>query len=268
MGAGALEAPTSKVRSYPVFDPRGLTGEEKDELVSLARAVWTNEKPHDWAAAGTKPGARLRALDNWLLERAQTGVTAEQVYRDLGAACAARIAVARDKVTTTKKQKTDSIASVARGIAEPIARTLNSRQFPEDFSSASETSTFHIPRGTLRQISMHSFFDTTEVVCRGEGGRPILEGSYNAAVADVIVRAALLGRETFAVPTRREQAQTCVSAFLSWFGEIRGRLDESIAESAVGTGYEDQLRAEVYRVLRVNPHVADAVLPTSLNCAL
>lgn len=102
MGAGALEAPTTKLRQYPVFDPRTLDRSEKQELVRHGRAVWSDERPIDWLAK-PQPGPKLQALDSWLLDRAGDRVSTKTLYADLAAACAARIAVARDKVRTTKK---------------------------------------------------------------------------------------------------------------------------------------------------------------------
>jgi hypothetical protein len=266
MGAGALEAPTSKLRSYPAFDPRPLSPDEKKELIRLARSVWSSEKPPDWAAEGTQPGPKLRTLDEWLLSRAGVSLTVDQVYSDLRATCAARIAVAQDKVKTTKKQKTDSVSSVARGIAEPIALFLNSRQFPEDFGTPSETIPVHLARGALRQIRIHSFFDNADITLTGEGGHTLLEGSYDASVAEAIARAVLLGRQAFQAPAKRADAQACLSEFLAWFQQIRTRLDEAIAESALGTGYEDQLRAQVYQTLRIHPLAGEPTLPALINC--
>lgn len=267
MGAGALEAPTSKLRSYPVFDPRPQSPQDKKALLKLAASVWSAEKPPDWAAEGTQPGPKLRALDEWLLTQTGTNIKADQLYSDLRATCAARIAVAHDKVTTTKKQKIDSVATVARGIAVPIAHILNSRQFPEDFATPSDTIPVHVSRGALRQIKIHSFFDTAELTLTGDGGQVLLEGNYNASVAEAIARAVLLGRQAFQVPAKREAAQACLSAFLTWFRQLRVRLDEAIAESALGTGYEDQLRAQVYQTLRIHPLVGDPILPGLINCA-
>jgi hypothetical protein len=97
MGAGALEAPTTKLRRYPVFDPRTLTASEKTKLIKLAEAVWEAEAPVNWEADGTSPGPKLRALDAWLLDLTKTGIELDQLYTDLGAACQSRITVARIK---------------------------------------------------------------------------------------------------------------------------------------------------------------------------
>src|SRR4029077_3112131 len=68
MGAGALEAPTTKLRDYPVFDIRQLKAGPRKRVVSLAQEVWDKEKPIDWASDDWKPEKHLRALDEWILK--------------------------------------------------------------------------------------------------------------------------------------------------------------------------------------------------------
>ena len=55
MGAGALEAPTTKLRTYPVFDLAKLSPADRNRLVSLAEAVWAEETPIDWGIEGSLP---------------------------------------------------------------------------------------------------------------------------------------------------------------------------------------------------------------------
>ena len=67
MGAGVLEAATTKVQKYPVLDIRQLSEKQRGELVMLAEAVWKNESPVDWSHAAPTPGPALAALDKWAL---------------------------------------------------------------------------------------------------------------------------------------------------------------------------------------------------------
>src|SRR5690242_17800970 len=105
MGAGALEAPTTKLRDYPVLDVRKLQAKERAKLVALAQAVWVKEGPIDWASDCWQPEEKLRDLDEWILKTAGTDVTADQMYDDIRATCQARIVVAEDKRKKTKKQQ-------------------------------------------------------------------------------------------------------------------------------------------------------------------
>lgn len=94
MGGGALEAATTRLRTYPVLDPRRLAPKACAELLRLAGAVWAEERPLDWSAAQV-PGPRLAALDGWVLAQAGIDGLADRLHADLRDACHTRIRVAR-----------------------------------------------------------------------------------------------------------------------------------------------------------------------------
>lgn len=268
LGAGALEAPTSKLRRYPVFDPRTLKPAEQKELVKLARAVWSGEKPADWSAKGAEPGPKMRALDTWLLTKSGTGLTAPQLYTDLRAACASRITVAEDKVRTTIKQKTDNLTTVAKGIADQVRPLLNGRQFPENFGPE-DRGTFPVvvSRAALNRITLDRLLGHAALTVAGEGGKALFQGTFELSVAEAIVRALLLSRENFQVPSNRDEAEAAVTDFFTWFDDIRARLDIGINKSAFGTGYEGRLRTEVYQRLGIHPLAGERILPNEINIA-
>lgn len=267
MGAGALEAATTKLRQYPVFDPRILTAPEKRELVKLAQDVWKHENPVDWRAA-PKPGPKLTALDAWLLKRAGGKITTKTLYQDLAAACAGRITVAEDKVRTTKKKQVENLTSVAQGIADQVKLLVNARRFPEDFlAEGASTSPISVDRGALRRVSLQPLLDESTITLSNDTGKPLLNDTYTSSVAEALVRAILMGRESFPLPIERTAAEAAVGAFLSWFDDIRRRLKAGIDESAFGTGYEVRLTAEVYQRLGINPLAGERVLPPEITVA-
>jgi len=98
MGGGALEAATTRLRTYPVFDPRPLGSEDRAELVRLARLVWTEERPLDRSGTDCISGPRLCALDAWVLARTGTELSVERLHADLHDACRTRIRVARHRM--------------------------------------------------------------------------------------------------------------------------------------------------------------------------
>lgn len=267
MGAGALEAPTTKLRRYPVFDPRTLTAVQQAQLIKLAQAVWDGEVPVNWASDKGGPGVRMRALDAWLLLRAKSELKLDQLYTDLRGSCQARINVAKDKTKTKKKQKTESISSVAQGITNSLAPALNVRQFPEGFFDGEKSLAVHVERSLLRRIRLSPLMDMAEVILSGENGRELFKGTYPLPVAEAVVRSVLMGRESFLLPTDRRDAENAVAEFLTWFDDIRMRLDEAINESALGTGYEDVLRNQVYQRLGVQLAAGERQLPTLINLA-
>jgi hypothetical protein len=267
MGAGALEAPTTRLRSYPVFDVRRLSSTEHAELQLFAKAVWQQEAPLDWTD-DPQPGERLRKLDAWLLARAGSPVALEVLYRDLRATCEARIAVAGDKTRTTKKHKIENISSVAKSISETIRRLLEARRFPEDFCRAAggrDDVLISLPAGLLRRIEVRQFMATAELWLMGDGSQPLFHAVLDFHVAEAIVQALLAGRESFAVSTEIGVAEAGVSDFINWFSTIKEKLREGIALSSLGTGYESRLSVEVYRLLGLHPLVAEKNLPQVIS---
>jgi hypothetical protein len=89
MGAGALEAPTTKLRDYPVLNVAELNAAQTKKLVALGEAVWSTEKPVDWGLDGSTPGPHLRALDEWILKTA-SGTSLKRLRR-LRSACRSRL---------------------------------------------------------------------------------------------------------------------------------------------------------------------------------
>ena len=269
MGAGALEAGTTRLRSFPVFDVRELDKDEHKTLKHLAQEVWDNEAPLNWTAT-PKPGKHLRALDQWLLARAGNPISLATLYKDLGSVCAERILVASDKTKTTKKHKNESISSVAKSIAETIARLLESRRFPEDFGALGvghDVVSITAPRESIRKIELHPFMHTAELTLRGDGSEPLFQASLDMNVAEAIVRALLAGRSSFVITNDAKVAGAAVGEYLKWFGSIERKLEEGITNSALGTGYEEQLTAEVFKLLGINPLLTVKTLPQSIVLA-
>lgn len=265
MGAGALEAPTSKLRRYPVVDPRSLNTKQQAEVIRLTRLVWKHETPFDWALLSQEPGEYLQELDKYLLKYTRETVTLETLYTDLRATCTSRISVAQDKAKTARTSKTTNIASVADGVIETVNLLLNARQFPENFHSAKSTIRIDVPTGASRDLVFLPFLDHTEIVLHGDDGKTLWTGTYDAPIAEAIVRSFLLGRRSFEVPATKDEAAAATRDFLIWFDDIRKRIDKAIADSALGTGYESALRAQVFDKLGISPLVGDRILPREIS---
>ena len=58
-----------------------------------------------------------------------------------------------------------------------------------------------------------------------------------------------------------------LSDFLKWVAEIEQNIATAIAESALGTGYEESLRCEIYSRLGIHPLSGTAMLPNQITVA-
>jgi hypothetical protein len=266
MGAGALEAPTTKLRDYPVLDVTKLKAKERTKLVSLAQAVWDKEAPIDWGSDHWEPEKRLRALDEWILKTTGRDVTADQMYADIRVTCQARIAVAEDKRKKTKKQQSDSIGSVADSIVSAVEPKLRTKSFPDDFANGAKLDLpLVFDRGSLKEITIGRLLDSYDIEVHAKGGATVYSGTHPAAVAEGIIRALLLGRSTFSVSTDRKVMDAAVTEFLVWVSQADEDVQAAITESAFGTGYEDALKREIYLRLGIHPLTGTAVLPALIS---
>ena len=266
MGAGALEAPTKKLRDYPILDVTQLKTPAKKKLISLAEAVWKQESPVDWGTDKWTPSRHLRDLDEWVLKTAGSSVTVSQLYEDLHATCTARIVVADDKKRKTKKRQSDSIGNVAESIVQSIEPKLKTKNFPDDFADGA---TLDLPllfdRNSLGSITIGHLLDSYDIEVHTKTGAVAYSGTHTRPVAEAIVRALLLGRSTFSVSTDRKAMDGAVNRFLSWVAQTDQDIDAAINESALGTGYEDALKKEIYIRLGIHPLTGAHVLPVVIN---
>jgi hypothetical protein len=266
MGAGALEAPTKKLRDYPVLDLSKLKAANRKKLVSLAEAVWQKENPVDWASDESQPGPKLRALDEWILQTAGRKTPIDRMYSDIRATCRSRIAVADDKTTKTKKRQSDSIGSVADSIVKTIEPKLKTKNFPDDFVDGV---TLDLPlifdRGSLKEIVLGHLLDSYDVEVNTNTGITAYAATHPRPVAEAIVRALLWGRSTFSVSTNRKAMDEAVNQFLIWVSQAEKDIETAITESALGTGYEDALKREIYGRLGIHPLSGAKVLPPHIT---
>lgn len=248
-----------------MVDVQQLDAKHRKKLVELAEAVWRAEAPVDWIARDAEPDSLLRALDEWLLKLSGSNVSAQSLYDDIRAACQARIAVARDKQQRTKKQQEDSVGSVADSIVQLIEPRLKMRNFPDDFVAGAPLDIpFVFDRNSLREIEISHLLDSYDVEIRGNG-KVAYSGTHTKPVAEAIVRALLLGRSTFSVSEDREVMDRAVNEFLKWVAATDKAINEAISESALGTGYEELLKKEVYQRLGIHSATGMAVLPRRIS---
>lgn len=266
MGAGALEAPTTKLRDFPILDVTKLSPSDRSVLVGLAEAVWSELPPLDWDFDERQPGANLRELDAWTLRKAGRDLSVERMYSDIRATCQARISVAQDKKKKIKKRESDSIGSVADSIVRAIEPKLKMKLFPEDFADGARLDLpLVFDRASLKEISVSRLLDIYDVEVYAQNGTKAYSGNHPRPVAEAIIRALLMGRSTFSVSTDRKSMDDAVNRFLAWFRETDEDIAIAIAESALGTGYEDALRKEIYSRLGIHPFSGAESIPEHIQ---
>ena len=108
-------------------------------------------------------------------------------------------------------------------IATNVRGLLDSYQYPESFCSPTdEMLSFEFGAEGLA-VRLDRFLSVVHLLVENIEGHPILEKELPAPVAEVILRALLLGRRRFAVPTDPKIAKNCVDKFFPWIEAVQGR---------------------------------------------
>jgi len=243
MGAGALELPTKKLGEVRVVDVRRFSVKAKRLLIELASIAWENENPVDWRKSD-QPGPCLRQLDHFLLEKIGNPVPLNTIYKDLLETCHSRFLLADDKKGKVKKKIERDVELVADAIIKGVRPLLDGKRFPDDFfSSTDESMSFDFENQRLLIVKSQSLLDHTSLIISTETdpNRFLLDKIFSREVAEIILRALLMGRRKFKIPTNKGIAKSTLMAFKPWFKSIFDKIVEYCQHSAVGTRYEIEL---------------------------
>lgn len=266
MGAGALEAPTTKLRTYPVLDVTKLKKPAREKLVKLAETVWLSEPPVDWSSSISNPGPHLRDLDQWILNQTKSNTLLDSLYRDIRETCQSRKFVAADKTKKTKKKHTENIGTVADSIVKAISPKIKIKNFPEDFTNGAKLDiAFDIDRKSLKTVNVAQLLGSHYIQIIYTSGVTIYDATLPSSVAEGIVRALLWGRSQFSVSSDTKVMHKALSDFLVWLQEIEADIAKAISESALGTGYEDELKRTIYALLGIHALSTQTTLPHHIN---
>jgi hypothetical protein len=258
MGAGALEIATKKVPELRVVDVRTLTATEKQTLIALAEEAWDKSPAMDWGTR-EEPDAPLKALDSWLLKACEVKLPLSKVYADIVATVRSRVMVARDKDETTKSHQRIDVAAVATSIADIVRVISDSKQFPEAFyEPGTPTIPFDFSGAKSLELDCIPILHEAVVTVRNAGSdEQLLNAQYPRSVAQVIVKALLLGRRQFTAPESPSAAEQALQTFDTWMPSIMDKLEESVRASAVGTRYEQQVLDACLRSLSLDSRATE-----------
>jgi hypothetical protein len=256
MGAGALELATTMIHGLRVVDVRSLKdqGAVKD-LIDLTDKVWADTEPIDWSATN-RPPKKVQDLDKWFLSQMETRVTLDRLYDDVVATLKSRLTVAEDKDVQTKKGEQINIATVANGVAETVRPLLESRAFPESFvEQAANMQPLDFSHAGKLEVDCHPLMDQAILSVKNHSSDVLMEGQYPRSVAQVIIKALLMGRRKFSYPTEIVDSETALKGFSDWFPKVLNKIAVGCGMSAVGTSYEDAVGDAVLEILHLDKNI-------------
>jgi len=255
MGAGALELATTKIQELKIIDLRGLKERTaRKDLVALGEAVWEKTTPVDWADTEIPP-QEVRDLDKWLLRAMGVRISPDRIYSDLVRTMKARLAVAKDKDVQTKRHLQIDIATVAQSVADSVRPLLESRTFPDSFiEPGAMLQPIDFTRAGKLELESHPMMVETSLSIRN-GSHTLFDNQLRRSVAQVIIKAVLLGRRKFSYPIDDSVASVALKDFATWFPKVLEKIATGCGMSAVGTSYEERLNAAVLGVLGLDPNI-------------
>lgn len=253
MGAGALELATKKLPEIRVPDIRNLTAAERKQLIKLAENVWNKSIPMEWGT-GQEPSKLLLELDTFLLALTGADVSLSQIYSDINSLVSSRILIARDKEQTIKNHQRVDVVAVARSITDNVQTLFESKRFPDDFYDTRNLGiAFDFTNAKSLDLECIPMLHQAVVEVRNAASNEVLlHAQYPRSVAQVIVRALLLGRRRFTAPDNADAAQEALANFEKWIPTIVDRVEEGARMSAVGTRYEQQVLSACFRILNLD----------------
>ncbi|MFN8695554.1 MAG: hypothetical protein ACK5YB_01670, partial [Burkholderiales bacterium] len=149
------------------------------------------------------------------------------------------------------------ICEVAASVAGKVRALLDAKSFPESMANAG-TVMEHFDTAGMKLISIefHPMMEETEPHFETADGEKIVK-VLPAPVAEVLVRAILPGRSKFDLPTSETDARLAISQTEKWIAAIREALDNAVAASAAGSGYEERLCAATAKRRRYGTYLGE-----------
>ena len=193
-------------------------------------------------------------VDTFLLALIGAEIPLAQIYAELNDVVRSRILIAQDKEQTTKSHQRVDVAAVARSIAVSVQTLLDSKRFPDDFYDAESAGlVFDFTNSKSLDIECVPMLDQAIVDVRNAvTGDSFLNAQYPRPMAQVIVRALLLGRRRFVAPSDLASAENALQNFDNWLLTILKRVEECARMSAIGTRYEQQVLSACFRELKLD----------------
>lgn len=250
MGGGALEIPTTKLSNIMVPDIRQFSRNKLGRLVDLAEAVWEYDVPVNWRDSEIQPSTYLRNLDEFLLSEIGAGISPDALYEAIRHTLSVRMRLAQDKSKSKRRAEATDIAEVARTIVSNFTQLIEARRFPESFTASGiETMPIEIDPRLDLDVSVEPFLEECEVQITSPERGVILDVSLPRMLADVLVRALLMGRRSFSIPLDPDAAGQLMQEFWNWLPPLLSDIKAECKSSSLGTRFEGEIEKAAMTML-------------------
>jgi hypothetical protein len=245
LGAGVL---TLGVRSLLDL-PCPHLGKDIDlkALPALAQALEALLETSPPSALDLHSSSALRRLDAELMKvLGLSHLNVDDVQAEVTRLTASRKLLASERRSFKVASAELDVQAVADNIFEKLKPWLSGRRFPEDFQSSEDLMHITFPNVPLSAETFVMMGQCDLTILQSDQSRNVLfTASYDASVAEMIVRSLQMGRRNFHVVTSHDRALAALDEFENFLDELQLRLDSAIYEAGVGPRWEGEIRRRV-----------------------
>jgi len=245
LGAGVLTLGVGSLLDLPCPDlgkdvnPKALT--------ALAKALEVLLKTKPPSALDVHPGSASRQMDTELMTiLGLSHLDVDDVRSEVARLSASRKLLASERKSFKVASAELDVKAVADNIFEKLRAWLSGRRFPEDFQSSQDLMPIVFPNVALSAETLVVMGQCDLKILQATHTRKVLfSASYDASVAEMIVRSLQMGRRNFGVVTSHERALAALDEFENFLDELQLRLDTAISETGIGPRWEGEIRRQV-----------------------
>lgn len=261
LGGGALEMPTRKLREVSVPDIRKMTEEELSTLEALAEAVWDKTQPIAWTDDSLDIPNELKRLDEFLLEFVGSTVSTQDLYKAIRRSVGIRIQLGRSRVKVQRKSQSANVKSVAEHIVASHRAAIESVQFPETLiPTKAERLSIDIDPAFKLAAHLGPLMTNSELRVETLDGIEVLNKVLDKPIAEILLRALLLGRRRFAIATDPSVAQGVLTGFWEWLPPLMQRIKAECSATSLGSRFEGEVFDQALKVLGWSQRVTEEEL--------
>jgi hypothetical protein len=192
--------------------------------------------------------ATIRKLDTELMKvLGLSGVTVKDIRSEVARLTNSRKLLAAQRRTIKMASAELDVQEVAESIYEKLRPWLSGRRFPEDFQVGGDLIHLTLPNVALNveTFVMLGQCQLTILQADASSRKVLYSASYDASVAEMILRALQFGRRDFHVVATHERAMAALDRFEDFLDELQARVDAAILDTGVGPRWEGEMKRRV-----------------------
>lgn len=249
LGGGVLSLGTRALRALPCGDLSKLQEpDHKDKVLAAARALHSADPP---SASSYPMHPALRTLDEAVLATlGLESARAEELEQEVATLAASRRAIRELRTKTVAETADVNVATVAQGVASRVRTWLEPRGWP-DSGSRAPGQVLNFPAGKLTVVVSTILGQCFLSVADGHD-RVVMSEEFAEPIAELIVRALMLGRRAISAPLTDEEAIRKLDELEEIVRGLEAELDSAMEATGVGFRFEGEVKRRALDAVSVD----------------